>query len=77
MRLTKPIEKVGENGILHCSVLIMHSCIKAHSYQDLWLSKWRNLLDHEMHIYDEAKDRENNYEVHIPHLNCLQETIPS
>ena len=51
------------------SVLIMHSCIKAYSYQDL--------LDHEMHIYDEAKDRENHDEVHIPHFNCLEETISS
>ena len=28
-----------------------------------------------MHIYDEAKDRENHDEVHIPHLKCLHETI--
>ena len=28
-----------------------------------------------MHIYVEAKDRENHDDVHIPHLNCLQETI--
>ena len=58
-------------------VIIMHNCIKEYSYQDLWLSKWTNLLDHEMHIYDEAKDRENHDEVHIPHLNYLQETISS
>ena len=55
----------------------MHGCIKEYSYQDVWLSKWRNLIDHEMHIYDEAKDRENPDEVHIPHLNYLQETISS
>ena len=30
-----------------------------------------------MHIYDEAKDRENHDEVYIPHLNFLYETISS
>ena len=55
----------------------MHSYIKAYSYQDLWLSKWRNLLDHEKHIYDESKDRENHDDVHIPYLDYLQETMSS
>ena len=55
----------------------MYIYIKAYSYQDLLISEWRNLVDHEKHIYNEAKDRENHDEVHIPHLNYLQETIPS
>ena len=55
----------------------MYSYIKPYSYQDLLLSEGRNLVDHEKHIYDEAKDRENHDEVHIPHLNCLQEAVSS